>query len=120
MQMLHDHLIRRALSLVLLALVVGCATPKINWDARIGAYTFDQAVLDFGPPDKQARLTDGSTVAEWLTRHGVNHLYATPGYYPYWSISSFPTYLDTYTPDHFLRLTFDPAGLLKAWKQLSR
>lgn len=51
-------------------MVTGCATQKINWAGRVGAYTFDQAVVELGPPDKQAKLTDGSVVAEWLTRRG--------------------------------------------------
>jgi len=121
MQTLHCWWGRRALSFTLLLLLVGgCAAPKINWSERVGTFSYDQAVLDFGPPDKQATLTDGSIVAEWLTRRGRNHLYASPGFYPYWSASPFPTYLDTYTPDSFLRLTFDAGGKLKAWKQYNR
>ena len=111
----------RVLCLGLLVLVVGgCATNKINWAERIGTYSFDQVVLELGPPDKQAKLTDGTIVAEWLTRRGANHLYSSAGYYPYWGYTAFPTYLETYTPDSFLRLTFDPAGMLKAWKRTSR
>jgi hypothetical protein len=121
MQMMGCAWIGRALCLGLLMLFVGgCATNKINWAARIGTYSFDQAVLELGPPDKQARLTDGTTVAEWLTRRGANHLYTSAGYYPYWGYTAYPTYLDTYTPDRFLRLTFDPAGLLQSWKHVSR
>jgi hypothetical protein len=111
----------RLLSVVLLGLLVGgCATQKIHWPERVGTYNLDQAVLEFGPPDKQAKLTDGTIVAEWLTRRGSNHLYVSSGYFPYWSGSPYSTYVDTYTPDYFLRLTFDPAGLLKSWKQFTR
>src|SRR5882757_1570315 len=50
--------------------IAGCkSTPKVDWDARVGSYTYDQAVTDLGPPDKQAKLTDGYTVAEWITHH---------------------------------------------------
>src|SRR5260370_41555203 len=67
------------LALALLALT-GCATRhKIDWSARIGNYTFDQAVLEFGPPAKQAKLTDGTLVAEWQTEVG----YAQTQYVPY-------------------------------------
>jgi hypothetical protein len=53
------------------AFLIGCkSTPPIDWNNRVGAYTYDQAVTDLGPPDKQAKLTDGYTVAEWITHHG--------------------------------------------------
>ncbi len=49
-------------------LVVGCkTTPKVDWNSRIGHYTFDQAITELGPPDKTAKLSDGRTVAEWVT-----------------------------------------------------
>lgn len=109
------------LALALVALVFGgCATRKIDWAGRVGSYTFDQAVTDFGPPDKQARLGDGTTVAEWLTSRGHNHFFAGPGFYPYGYGSCFPTYIETAAPDWFLRLTFNPDGTLKAWKKCMR
>ena len=112
---------------LLLVLVAGCATQRIDWSARVGSYTFDQAIAEFGPPDKQAKLTDGSLVAEWLTRRGYHQVYAggfygaggfhgsafCPGPYP-------PQYLDSYSPDYFLRLTFGPDGRLKSWKRFAR
>ena len=103
-------------------LAAGCATPKIDWASRVGIYTFDQAVVDFGPPDKQARLQDGTLVAEWLTRRGYTHVYPNSGFYPWgWYGPVYPAYIDTYTtPDYFLRLTFGPDGRLKAWKRFAR
>lgn len=113
---------RARLPLVTLAVLLfaGCATSKIDWAARVGTYTFDQAVLDFGPPDKQARLADGTTVAEWLTRRSRNHLYGGPAYHPYWYGPAFPTYVESYSTDYFLRLTFAPDGRLQSWKKYLR
>jgi hypothetical protein len=67
---------KKKLSAPILALavgifLVGCATNRVNWDARIGAYTYDQAVVELGPPDKQAKLTDNQTVAEWISRYAT-------------------------------------------------
>lgn len=61
--------------LMLLALTVafitGCkTTPPVDWNARVETYTYDQAVTDLGPPDKQAKLTDGDTVAKWIIHRG--------------------------------------------------
>ena len=110
------------LAVLAAALVAGCATQKIDWSARVGIYTRDQAIMDFGPPDKSARLTDGTVVAEWLTRRG--HVIVAPEPYflgpgNYYGPFT-PMYSESYVPDYFLRLTFDPAGKLKDWKQFNR
>ena len=103
------------------ALLIGCATEKVDWAPRVGHYTYDQAVLEFGPPDKYARLTDGTIVAEWLTVRGAAYSQATTlgsgGGYPYWYGPPGPTFIDTYqSPNRYIRLTFGPDGLLQAWK----
>jgi hypothetical protein len=94
-----------------------CATHKINWAERVGNYTYDQAVLELGPPDKAAKLSNGITVAEWLTSHG-NGGYAgfIPGPYPAYS---YPMY-EPATPERFLRLTFDANGRLTEWRRVIR
>jgi hypothetical protein len=104
-------------------LLAGCATQRIDWSSRIGNYTFDQAVLELGPPDKHATLTDRTVVAEWLTRRGG--IFTYPAYYshygphPYWNATPpSPTYVDA--PDYFVRLTFDPQGRLQTWKRFAR
>jgi hypothetical protein len=95
--------------------LTGCATPRVDWAARIGHYTYERAVADMGPPDKQAKLADGTLVAEWLTNRGYTYTYGSPG--PYGPF--YPGYVSTYTaPSQFLRLTFSPDGQLSAWKKL--
>ena len=108
-------------AVLMVIILTGCATPKIDWSSRVGNYTFDQAVLELGPPDKQAKLEDGTLIAEWLTRRG--YAYSSPvfGYSP-WSYygAYYPAYVESHTPDYFLRLTFGPDGKLKSWKKLAR
>lgn len=101
-------------SLVALFLA-GCATSKMNWDSRVGNFTYDQAVIEMGPPDKGAKLGDGTVVAEWLTYRGNRGGY---GFYhsPYY----FSPMYDPPTPDRFLRLTFDPEGRLREWRRVMR
>lgn len=102
-------------------LMAGCATQKLDWAGRVGHYTYDQAILEIGPPDKQAKLADGTVVAEWLTRRG--YVYSSPafGYGP-WAYYGpyYPGSVDTYTPDYFLRLTFGPDGTLSSWRKFAR
>jgi hypothetical protein len=105
--------------LLIALLVAGCATTsRIDWASRVGNYTYEQAVLEIGPPDKSAKLSDGTTVAEWLTRRGYTYSYAPFGYYGYSPWWYGPAYLDTYSsPDYFLRLIFGPDNRLRDWKR---
>jgi hypothetical protein len=95
--------------IALAGLLAGCRTvPRVDWESRTGNYTYDQAILELGPPDKAAQLGDGTIVAEWLTYRG------RPGYTH--RIYSYRSAWDTYdpgVPDRFLRLTFDPDGMLR-------
>jgi hypothetical protein len=114
------------MKIILLALLgalafAGCATtPKINWAARVGHYTYDQAVLELGPPDKVAKLDNGIIVAEWVTQSAqtvgpTGPYLVRPGYYYYGAMA--PGYAPTYFPAWHLRLTFGADGKLTAWKK---
>ena len=95
--------------------LAGCATQRVDWAGRVGHYSYEQAVLDMGPPDKHAKLADGTIVAEWLVNRGYAYSYGAPG--PYGPF--YPGYVSTYNaPSQFLRLTFGPTGQLTAWKKL--
>ena len=115
---------RRWLVLALLALgLAGCVTtPQIDWRARIGNYTYDQAVMELGPPDKSATLTDGTIVADWLTRHAQVVSAPEPYLLPpgcYFGPLT-PMHSETWVPARYLRLTFGADGKLKAWKEVAR
>jgi hypothetical protein len=102
----------------------GCASRRVDWQARVGAYSYDDAVREMGPPEKSAKLTDGSVVGDWMTNRGMRStaIYGT-GWHPYspypWGGGG-PLVVDQGTPDRFLRLTFDPQGKLASWKPLYR
>ena len=110
---------------VLIALVVsGCSTTKkIDWTSRVGNYTYDQALMEFGPPDKSAKLEDGTLIADWVTQRGYPQTWVNYGYPYRRGYFFYPTYADTYTtymPDYILRLTFGGDGKLRAWKKFTR
>ena len=102
------------LSLAVAILFAGCATHRIDWNARVGSYNYDQAVTDFGPPDKQARLSDGQLVAEWITRYSNGGTVVGTGFYGYPGSgmvqSTGPSYYE-----NKLRLTFTTNNVLAAW-----
>ncbi len=109
--------LRVAASLCAVLWLVGCATSKVDWNARVGNYTYNQAVLEMGPPDRHATLADGTTVAEWLLNRGYTYVYGTPGPHgPFWGgpASAYTT------PSMYMRLTFGPNGQLTAWKRTYR
>jgi len=97
----------------------GChGTLKVDWNSRIGNYTYDQAVTDLGPADKTATLSDGRTVADWI-KHSTGGLSFGVGTGFYGGGSAVGTGVGTSTgyPDHVLRLTFGPDGKLLEFKR---
>ena len=110
---------------LLLALWSACATAKVDWNSRVGVFTYDQAVLELGPPDKMAKLTDGTTVADWLTTRSYRAGYfGFDGYYGgYYGPYHYPAVALAYdgpAVEYFIRLTFDPDGKLRSWKRFAR
>jgi hypothetical protein len=94
--------------------LLSCATtPKVDWNSRVGNYMFDQVVLELGPPDKSAKLNDGTTVAEWLTHRGYSR-----GSIHYLTGLWIQQYQEPPAPEYYLRLTFGPEGKLQAWKRI--
>jgi hypothetical protein len=109
--------------------VAGCATksplvnyPLVNWDNRVGIYTYDLALVDLGTPERSATLPDGRLVADWITRRstpGTMGLGTRAGFEPptFWE-SSVPS-RTLPTPNYHLRLTFDKDRKLTAWEKYS-
>ncbi len=99
--------------------VAGCKTaPPIDWNSRVGTYTFDQAVTDFGPPDKQAKLSDGKTVAEWIThRSGGTGLSVGTGFYTGGVGVGVGQSVGSGYSDKVLTLTFGTNSVLAAWSK---
>lgn len=95
---------------------LACATHKrVDWNSRIGSYTYDQTVSEMGPPDKLATLSDGRIVADWITHRtgsgftlGTGMATGNVGVGVGHSIGS--------SQDHVLRLTFKD-GWLETWSK---
>lgn len=109
-------------ALLAMLVLAGCATgPKTDWAARVGHYTYDQAVLELGPPDKVAKLDNGIIVADWITQSAqtigpTGPYLVRPGYYG----APAAGYAPTYFPAWYLRLTFGADGKLTAWKKYTQ
>lgn len=46
-------------------LVTACASKEVNWDARRGKYTYDEAVQQYGAPLQVEPLPNGGKVGYW-------------------------------------------------------
>jgi len=105
-------------------LAAGCATQQIDWKTRVGHYTYSQAVVDFGPPDKSTPLPDGSMVAEWMTDRGETVVTPDgPYFYPprrYFGPVIAPGYSVTRFPATFMQLSFDAHGLLTSEREITK
>ncbi len=98
-------------------LTPGCKTaPRIDWDSRVGNYTYDQAVVDLGPPDRSTTLSDGKVVADWITQSsgGVSFGVGT-GYWGGHTGVGVGQSIGTGYGERVLRLTFGPDHKLVSW-----
>jgi hypothetical protein len=101
------------------AFINGCeTTPAVDWNSRVGHYTYDQAVQELGPPDKQTGLTTGGTVAEWIEhRPGGTSVGIGTGFFgPGMGIGVGETIGSGYR-DRILKLTFDATNVLVSWSK---
>ena len=105
---------------VSLLILAGCRSiPKVDWVSRVGTYNYDQAILELGPPDRVADLTDGTRIAEWYQRRrtglsfGLGTGFSTGGVGVGVGQSISPP------PGTLLRLTFRN-GVLSDWSRSAR
>ena len=114
--------------LLLLVWAAGCTTasPLVNWDRRIGNYTYNLALVDLGVPVRSSTLPDESMVADWLTHRNkpgtpdTTNLETESGYVPppFWN-NPFPNG-GSDRPNQYLRLTFGPDQKLTGWRRYSQ
>jgi hypothetical protein len=113
--------------LLLAAFFTACAhrpkvDPNINWNERIGSYTYEQAVAELGKPDVLAESSEGRT-ADWILKRSPNMSFGfgVGG-------GTFGSHVGTGVgvgtsvspPPHgeYLHLVFDAEGRLKAWSRV--
>ena len=106
-----------ALAVLLFAagFLAGCqTTPAVDWNGRVGNYTYDQCVAELGLPDKENTLSDGKISYQWITLHGGTRVVTNGGYTgATGGMGTGQPMVQAYQ-DHILELTFDREGKLIA------
>ena len=119
-------LLSRLLFGVLMLVATGCATrpkvdPSIDWNSRIGSYTFEQAVAEIGKPDAVSESSDGR-VADWILKRSPNMSFGfgigNAVYGPHVGTGvGVGTTVSPPPHGEYLRLVFDQNDKLKAWNR---
>ena len=98
----------------------GCVTVlPVDWDSRVGHYTYAQALNELGPPNRQIRLSNGATEFRWflqsatgstgMNRTGINN--------PVNNSFGPAQNINPGSGNYYLELTFDSHGVLTAWSK---
>ena len=106
-------------TLVLTLFIAGCATkPQTDWNSRVGNFTYDQAVIELGPPTAETKLTDGRRVADWVVgRTGSTGFSVGFGSFGRHTGVGMSQGFGTGPQERILRLTFGADGKLSEWKR---
>ncbi len=123
---MHRMILRRAVAAglfsCLILLASGCTKkPKIDWNSRVGSFTYDQAVIELGPPDRMTEISDGGKVADWVTGRTSSPRMSF-GFGSYGSSGGVGVGTGTGGDpiEKILRLTFDKSGSLVQWENTRR
>lgn len=100
--------------------VAGCQpskpNPQTSWSARVGIYTYSQAMADLGPPTTTTKLADGTTVAQWAQSG-----HPTDNTFSFTSTAAGAASVTNAPPPEpgkrYLSLTFDTNNVLSAWEK---
>jgi len=105
-----------AIMVLAVAFITGCkTTPQVDWNSRVGSYTYNQALAELGSPEKQTKLSDGRTVDQWITLHRGNAVSMGGGFNNNnYGMGAGQPVAQSYK-DHVLELTFGSDGKLLSW-----
>ncbi|MFZ0829422.1 MAG: hypothetical protein WAO02_18585 [Verrucomicrobiia bacterium] len=105
---------------LVIVLLAGCATTvPIDWNSRVGHYTYDQAVAELGAPSRQAKLGDGELVSKWSAQPNVGAGAGVNSGMSYYGSSGFvgAQPIGPGANDRMLQLTFGTNGVLTSWSK---
>ena len=108
-------------SFLAIAFITGCATTQpVDWNSRVGQYTYAQAVNELGPPNRQIRLSNGQTEFKWFSQAARNDASFSVGGMTQPAANTGMNNNVGAGADlnnRYLQLTFDGNGVLKSWSK---
>ena len=101
-----------------IALLTGCATPPpVDWASRVGHYSYNQAISEFGLPNRQTKLSDGKVESKWFVQPPVGPRFNSGmSYYGSNGFGAGQTPGGGYN-NQMLQLTFGTNGTLINWSK---
>jgi hypothetical protein len=97
------------------AFISGCATaPPVDWNSRVGHYSYAKAVNELGPPNRQSHLSNGATVSKWFLQPSAPAAMPNNGMNNGFGVGQ---NINVGLDDRYLQLTFDTNGVLTAWSK---
>lgn len=96
--------------------------PKVNWESRVGHYTYSQAVAELGVPDRTTEVDNKKKVAEWneVRRSSSVGFGVGTGFYGSGSAVGVGSSISPGPDIRALQLTFDQNDILKSWSRVRR
>ena len=58
----------KVLLFISLFLLLSC---RSNWDSRVGSYTYNNALIEHGPPDQSEIMSNGNKACNWTLARGA-------------------------------------------------
>jgi hypothetical protein len=55
--------------IVTLLALISCRSK--DWDSQVGSYNYDNALVEYGPPEQTERMSNGNTVCKWTLAAGA-------------------------------------------------
>lgn len=55
--------------IVTLLALISCRSN--NWNSKVGSYSYDNALVEHGPPEQTERMSDGNKVCRWTLARGA-------------------------------------------------
>lgn len=116
-------------SLLIPLTLAGCqsaTSPLVDWNSRIGNYSYELALQDLGLPVRSTKLNDGSVIADWRiarSKTGSPDMAdaESSGGYVIPALWDNPIPLGSSPqPNKYLRLSFGPDQKLTGWKKYTQ
>lgn len=98
-------------------MIAGCVSTPSVWDARVGVFSWEEALAELGEPTRVTELEGGVKSAEWLADQPVRGVSRYDGPPSRDSVAPHRDSIAQAPVPRLLQLSFTPDGKLLDWRQ---